>query len=199
MTAPGLSPDERVAATLAFLRDVLGLQVSSWQERALEKLVAPLTPPARPVRPAGGASHLGPSAGGRAMHGGPRAGCPACPPGDPAEPDGAAFRAHAEACNRQIVGLGYTPPALPVIDETARYESPLGPFREYVDGQEQEARQSYRYSHPIPDGQTWSAEPARPGAYSVDPLYCPGCGLPSGPNGQRPKCDSCTHPWHGQR
>lgn len=235
MTGPSLTPDERVAATLAFLRDVLGLQVSNWQAVAVDRLVRPLRPPARPVPPPGEAVHLpsdGVHYGGanhqtlhggtkadcpacqpdfhegprEAIHGGARAGCPDCPTGDPADTSPEqerAARLHADPMDDA-----------PTSEWRARHPLPT-PDRATVESLLQDPRavrealaELYEPRRPIPDGQTWSAVPTRPGAMSTrvgdrqgvfDPLYCPGCGLASGPRGQRPQCDTCTHPWHGQR
>lgn len=205
MTAPGLTPDERVAATVAFLRDVLGLQVSAWQERYVAAFVLPLRPPARPVPPPGGAVHLpsdGVHYGGhdhRTLHGGTKADCPACQPAFHEGPREAIHSGPRAGCPDCPPGdLADTVPERVTVDS---FLQDPGAVREALG-------ELYEPRKPIPDGQTWSAVPWRPGALrtvvgghqvAFDPLYCPGCGLASGPAGQRPACDSCTHPWHGQR
>lgn len=259
MTAPNLTPDERVAATLAFLRDVLGLQVSVWQERAIEKLVAPLSPPARPVPPPGGAVHLGLSAGAvgytethggaaddcpkcspratqpfhegprEAIHHGPRAGCPDCPPGDPAGPftveEYRAQRAHDPlmvtvdsllqdpGAVREALADLYQPRKPVLLDQREAVQ--LGTLRIQIDPTLPEGEWRLR-GNPAPDqamdellgiAERLREFPAKALGGQMDRdlegYRSLGVACPAcdtlAKDGAHPASDTCRHPWHGQR
>lgn len=203
MTAPNLTPDERVDATLAFLRDILGLQVSAWQERAVEQIVAPLRPPARPVPPPGGAVHWsgvvhrpGPDFSG-SLHGGPRAGCPACPPGDPADTSPEqerAARLHADPMDDAPDSEWRARRPLPTPDSVtvgSLLQDPRAVREALADLYERR--------------QTWSAVPDFAAQKERDlteyrklGVACPACDALM-IDGAVPASETCTHPWHGPR